>query len=302
MPMARADARLPVVLAGLLASSLWLLGATPPKSGDGPVLDEHREDDDGEIKTDLSVNTPGKESTKPVTPAVSDTAAQDPWTGLPMVGNLGGGGDPCIEYRWVQLPADEIEAAERDAWEAVNYVYSNVPELEGPRPAEDCPADPSDDLPPPLLDDVVRESVTDVLPRPDLSVPPGYALTGMPAYLVTDHALEYGPAEHGVDLEIMQLTVRVTGTGTSTVDWGDGSAPRSYEEPGVPYPDGKVKYTYADKGAAEITVTDHWTLNYDVYRDGTVIISDQVELALDPVTLGEPLEIRELQAVRTSGQ
>jgi hypothetical protein len=145
---------------------------------------------------------------------------------------------------------------------------------------------------------VVTETITDQLPRPAPSVPPGHAMTGMAAYLVTGHELEYGPVDHEVDLEIMQLTVRVSGTATSTVDWGDGTV-LTYEQPGLAYPDGEVTHTYADTGDVTIQITDSWRLTYDVYRGGDLIISNVLDLDLAPVAL-EDLEVRQMQSVRTS--
>jgi hypothetical protein len=280
---------------------MMLVPASPIWANDGIDLDTGGPDHAGEVDTEVSLG--GEQDRLPaVTPINSGNGNGDPWVGLPIARHPTDGEDACIDYRWVQLPAGEIEQAERNAWEAINFIYSNIPELQGMRPTEDCPVEPTEDLPPPLVREAVRQTVIDVLPRPEPRVPPGYALTGMPAYLVTDHALDYGPVDHPVDLGIMELTVQVTGTGTSTVDWGDGSEPQTYDQPGLPYPDGNVKYTYADRGDVAITVTDSWRLTFDVYRGGDVIISDVVEFELAPVTLEEPLEIRELRSVRTSSR
>lgn len=275
--------------------------AAEEDSGGATLGDSDVDYEGGEANRDVSVGPSSDDGPPAPSPISNNSSEEDPWAGLPMMG-FADEGDPCIAYRYVQLPSEEIQSAIRNAWSSIDYVYSNIPELSGTRPTEDCPNDPGVDLPPPMVRDAVRQTVTDLLPRPEPSVPPGYALTGMPAYLVTDHALDYGPAEHPVDLGIMELTVRVEGTGTSTVDWGDGSEPQTYDETGLPYPDGGVKYTYADRGEATITVTDSWRLTFDVYRNGNVIISDIVEFQLNPVALEEPLEIRELRSVRTSSE
>ena len=236
------------------------------------------------------------ETDEPRSPAVLTPTTDLVWTGLPQLGSVDG--EYCIDRNWVQLPPDEVEAAEQDAWLAISYMFASIPELQGLLPTDDCPVDPSDEVPPRVMDDVVRSTVVDQLPRPEPSVPPGYAMTGMAAYLVTDHELSYGPVEHDVDLEIFQLTVRVTGTATTTVDWGDGTV-LTYDQPGLAYPDGEVTHTYADAGTTDIEIIDSWRLTYDVYRGGELIISDVLEFDLAPVVL-EDLEIRELQAVRTS--
>ena len=292
----RARALTVVALAVLVASPAF--GGALAQASEPIKFDDAQDDNDGLVHRDVSVD--GEEERTAVTPVGSGNQNDDPWVGLPISGTHEDLDGPCLNYRWVQLPAEEVEPAVRNAWEAINYLYANVPELQGLRPTEDCPVDPDDELPAPMVREAVQQTVTDNLPRPSPSVPPGYALTGMPAYLVTDHALEYGPVDHQVDLGIMELAVQVNGTGTSTVDWGDGSAPRTYDQPGLPYPDGGVKHTYVDRGNVAITVTDGWRLTFDVYRDGNVIISDVVEFELAPVTLPEPLEVREFRSVRTS--
>ena len=233
---------------------------------------------------------------QPTAPAVPTPASNLVWTGLPRVGS--DDGEFCIGRNWVQLPRDEVADAERNAWRDIAIMFNSIPELQGLQPTDDCPVDPADEVPPDVLDDVVTETVTDQLPRPAPSVPPGYAMTGMAAYLVTDHELEYGPVDHEVDLEIMQLTVRVNGTATTTVDWGDGTV-LTYDQPGLAYPDGEVTHTYADTGDVTIQITDSWRLTYDVYRDGDLIISNVLEFDLAPVALVD-LQVRQLQSVRTS--
>ena len=174
-------------------------------------------DEQGNTSSELTVRM---RENGPTAPAVPTPTSNLVWTGLPRVGS--DDGEFCIGRNWVQLPRDEVADAERNAWRDMAIMFNSIPELQGLQPTDDCPVDPEDEVPPELLDDVVTQTVTDQLPRPAPSVPPGYAMTGMAAYLVTDHELVYGPVDHEVDLEIMQLTVRVNGTATTTVDWGDG--------------------------------------------------------------------------------
>jgi hypothetical protein len=264
----------------------------------------HAQEDDFTFESDVEEHDGTTESAleavlsdaAPATPVVQTPRTGLVWTGLPRLAS--DDGEYCIGRTWVQLPRDEVEAAEQNAWLALSYMFASIPELQGLYPTDDCPVEPADDVPPELLDDVVVETITDQLPRPAPSVPPGYAMTGMAAYLITDHELVYGPVDHDVDLEIMQLTVRVNGTATTTVDWGDGTV-LTYDQPGLAYPDGEVTHTYADAGDVTIQITDSWRLTYDVYRGGELIISNVLEFDLAPVAL-ENLEVRQLQSVRTS--
>lgn len=277
----------------LIGGFLLLAAQSDIASADDFEWESNVEDRDGTTSSDFVARV---EDGRPTTPVASNPSNNLVWTGLPRLGSHEG--EYCIGRNWVQLPPDEVEAAEQTAWLSISYMFAGIPELQGLRPTDDCPVDPEDEVPPQVLDDVVRGTVVDQLPRPEPSVPPGYAMTGMAAYLVTDHELAYGPVDHAVDLEIFQLTVRVTGTGTTTVDWGDGTV-LTYDQPGLAYPDGEVTHTYADAGAVNIEIIDSWSLNYDVYRGGELIISDVLEFDLAPVVL-EDLEVRELQAVRTS--
>ena len=219
------------------------------------------------------------------------------WMSVPRLGS-DEDGEYCIERRWIQQDPNEVGTSEAYHWEAIVLVLNHVPDVSA-MTADDCPVDPADEVPPQLVESVIRETMVDHLPRPELAVPPGYAMTGMAAYLVTGHELDYGPYEHEVDLQIMQLQARVTGTGSTTVDWGDGTESQTYEQPGLAYPDGEVVHTYTDTGTVTIEVLDRWQLTYEILRDGEVVITDQLELELGPVTL-DGLEVRELQAVRTT--
>ena len=287
--------RLPTI--ATLTAFLLTQAAPSAVATGGPQLGESDYDYEGEeIVTDVTAEDLASQAPSAPTPVATGPDDGRVWTGLPRLGS--DDGEYCIARNWVQLPREEVEEAERNAWQGLSYMFASIPELQGLLPTDDCPVDPADEVPPELLDDVVTETITDQLPRPAPSVPPGYAMTGMAAYLVTDHELVYGPVDHEVDLEIMQLTVRVNGTATTTVDWGDGTV-LTYDQPGLAYPDGEVTHTYADAGDVTIQITDSWRLTYDVYRGGELIISNVLELDLAPVAL-EDLEVRQLQSVRTS--
>ena len=73
------------------------------------------------------------------------------------------------------------------------------------------------------------------LPAPHPAIPPGYAVTGLPSYLVTHGDLH--PAPYMQATPLGPLTV--TATGQYLIDWGDGTAPTwcgPYEKRGAPTP------------------------------------------------------------------
>jgi hypothetical protein len=220
------------------------------------------------------------------------------WLGIPRVGameNESGDTVYCRDLQWVRVTPEERAQRARDAESDFLFLYQALPELHGSNPGLECPVEPGEDVPPVVLREAITHTIRDDLPRPELEVPPGYALTGMPAFLVTNHALEYGPVTHTVDLGVTVLDVTVTATGSTHVDWGDGHA-QTYDAPGTAWPHGQVVHTYRDTGHVDITVTDTWQVTYRVPSLG---IEDSVEAALPARTL-EGLEIQQVQAVRVS--
>jgi hypothetical protein len=220
------------------------------------------------------------------------------WAALPRLGSyVDDDGEVvyCRGTQWVRVPPEDRADRVRDANSGFLGLFGGLPELQGHNPHHDCPVDPAEAIPPIVVQDAVIQTIEDQLPRPTLEVPPGYALTGMPAYLVTNHELEYGPVTHSVDLGIMVVDVTVTASGVTHVDWGDGHAD-TYHSPGTPWPDGEVRHTYINTGTVTITVTDTWEVTYRVPSLG---IEDSVTAPLAPRTLDD-LEIQQVQAVRTS--
>lgn len=92
------------------------------------------------------------------------------------------------------------------------------------------------------------------LPVPHPSIPPGYAITGKTAYLVTNGVLV--PATYSEATPLGQLTV--TAHGAYRVDWGDGTASGPYSSEGGPYPSGTITHVYEDVGPVTVTVTEAW--------------------------------------------
>jgi hypothetical protein len=251
--------------------------------------------EDGRLSRALSIG--------PAVEIVRPTSSRRPtdgmvWAGLPRLSSyVDEQGDVvfCRAVQWVRvLPNDRADRV-RNANAVVLGLFGRLPELQGHDPNHPCPTDPTETIPPVVVQHAVLETIEDQLPRPTLEVPPGYALTGMPAYLVTNHQLDYGPVTHTVDLGITVVDVTVTATGTTHVDWGDGHA-ETYHTPGTPWPDGQVRHTYIDTGTVTITATDTWQVTYQVPALG---IEDSVTAPLAPRSL-EGFEVQQLQAVRTS--
>ena len=126
-----------------------------------------------------------------------------------------------------------------------------------PKPGEKGPRAP---VPPPLTPtEVVERTLVNVrLPSPKPNVDPGYAVTGMKAYLETGNE-----KTHEFDaIDTVLGPLRITATSTYTVDWGDGATTGPYSSTGGKYPDGTITHVYQDSGLVDIVVTQNWTAKW----------------------------------------
>jgi hypothetical protein len=255
----------------------------------------------GGVERGISAGGEESSAAVPSQPVAKASTSDDDgkvWVGIPVLGSMDGeDGEArfCRRTRWVRVAPEQREEQTRRGETDFLSLFGGLPELQGHNPFLECPVDPTEAVPAVVLREAVTETIRDDLPRPTLEVPPGYALTGMPAYLVTNHQLEYGPVTHSVDLGVAVLDVTVTGSGVTQVDWGDGTS-ATYHAPGTPWPDGQVVHTYRDAQTVDITVTDTWQVTYRVPALG---IEDAIEAPLPTRTL-EGLEVQQVQAVRVS--
>lgn len=115
-----------------------------------------------------------------------------------------------------------------------------------------CPDDDTDEF----YEALDRYAAGLPVPAPTPTVPPGRAITGVPAYLDAG-----GQRYHEVSLDIFggQFTAWFHHAGYD-VNWGDGSEVRRYDHAQIadPYPDGDIRYAYATRGASTVTVTQYW--------------------------------------------
>ena len=128
------------------------------------------------------------------------------------------------------------------------------------------------------------------LPAPKPAVPPGFAITGKPAYLVT-HG-QVAPAAFNQQTVVGAL--HITARGTYEINWGDGSVTGPYAAEGRPYPNGNIAHTYDNVGTDTITVTETWTATWELGAAGGTLQQLQTRgtVAAFPV--------RQVQAVITS--
>ena len=142
---------------------------------------------------------------------------------------------------------------------------------------------------PPTAQEIVERTIFNVrLPRPDPNIDPGYAVTGMKAYLETGDA-----RTHRFDtIPTVLGPLRITATSTYTVDWGDGSVTGPHTSTGGQYPDGTITHVYRYSRRVDVTVTQNWTANWTLSgQSGTIG-------GLRSVGAIRDFAVREVQAAR----
>jgi hypothetical protein len=99
------------------------------------------------------------------------------------------------------------------------------------------------------------------LPVPHPSVPPGFAITGKPAYLVTSGSV--APARYRFATPLGPLVIYARGA--YMINWGDPHDPGwagPYPFEGEPWPNGRIVHTYDWTETATITVREQWSASW----------------------------------------
>jgi hypothetical protein len=154
----------------------------------------------------------------------------------------------------------------------------------GQRPRRRAP------VPPPLTPtEIVERTIVNVrLPSPDPNIDPGYAITGMKAYLETGNS-----TRHTFDaIPTVLGPLSITATSTYTVDWGDGTTTGPHSSNGGKYPNGSITHVYRDAETLDITVTQNWSAQWSLAGQSGTIGGLSSSGALPNFV------VREVQAVR----
>ena len=109
----------------------------------------------------------------------------------------------------------------------------------------------------------VDKYLKDVTP-PTMQVtvqPPNGVLSNLPAYFQANPPADLQPQAFGGP----QVTENITVTPAHyTWDWGDGSPALTTDDPGAPYPDGKVTHTYDRSAHLVAALTTEWSATYTI--------------------------------------
>ena len=163
----------------------------------------------------------------------------------------------------------------------VGHITCHAP-YQLPEPERGAPAPP-----PPSV--IAEQTVINLpLPEPEPQIDPGYAITGLRAYLETGSSTSHDFGS--IDTVLGPLSV--SATSTYTVDWGDGTTTGPHGSAGGPYPDGDITHLYRRSATVTVTVTQNWTASWSLAgQSGTVS---------GLVTSGtiDGFVVREVQAIR----
>jgi hypothetical protein len=131
------------------------------------------------------------------------------------------------------------------------------------------------------------------LPKPKPAVPPGWAITGLPAYLVTD-----GSTSAAYNTNTVLGPLHLAAHGTYWVRWNDPTSSASWQGPytseGQPYPAGAITHIYDNVGSYTVIVRETWTATWTL-GPARGVLAGLVTQAIIP-----DLNVQQIQAVITN--
>ncbi|MPZ71914.1 MAG: hypothetical protein GEU74_01575 [Nitriliruptorales bacterium] len=173
-----------------------------------------------------------------------------------------------------------------DSGSAVMTCYGPRP----PRPDRPARRRPAPPPPPVTPQEIVERTIVNVrLPNPRPNIDPGYAITGMRAYLETGNRSTHRFNPIATVLGPLSITAR----STYIVDWGDATITGPHATTGGKYPDGTITHVYQDSQLLDVVVTQHWTAHWSLAGHSGTIGGLRSSGALGDFA------VREVQAVRT---
>jgi hypothetical protein len=196
-------------------------------------------------------------------------------------------GTPCIRRHRQWEHEDEAAARIRGRSLAFFHWYENHT-MDG-SVVEHCEDQPPDEG---LPAEMVLETIEAQLPLPEPQIAPGWALTGMPAYLEVGAPATFSATVDGATLPV---TVEFDATATYRVEWGDGHV-SEHASSGGPWPEGDIVHTYADAVGRTVVVTPIWSVT--ATGAGQTFTFPEVALVSSELEL----PVREMQSVRTTGR
>lgn len=199
-------------------------------------------------------------------------------------------GEPCIDlvYRSDVAPNSPLAIE----WDLRTIDMTNDPRVAGAADPMCQPAPaPVVASPAAAADDFVRRIP---LPEPQLRIDPGFALTGLPAYLVISDQSTFTVDENLAGWGMMRVRLRPT---RFVIDWGDGTVETIADGRTGAAHDGDASqqishvYRWSDSDV-RVTVRSDWQAAWQVGGFSGVVDGLVIDATLD-------LPVREYRAVRT---
>ena len=199
-----------------------------------------------------------------------------------------------VPYRLVETGPDG-----QQCWRST-YRQGGTPAPEDINPYDGGTRDPSESYPPcpgqageATDPTIVAASYWEAfpVPRPRPHIAPGWAITGLRAFLETNGQLTF---EHSADTPIGGLVIRATAR--YYVDWGDGERTGPYSFEGRPWPDGRIVHEYIWTGEKDVVLTARWDATWQLAGRSGDLRDRDITARIDD------FPVRELQAVVTFGR
>lgn len=140
----------------------------------------------------------------------------------------------------------------------------------------------------------VRERVINLLPDADPTFqPPDGALVNLPTLFAAGEPGRFRTEPFDV------LGFEVVVTATARWEWTfERGVTEEFTEPGGPYPDDSVSYTYDRKGTRQVSVTTYWKASFTVNGDGPFAVpGPEISKTAGPIEV----PVREARSVLVGG-
>lgn len=145
--------------------------------------------------------------------------------------------------------AMQLQVSATQTWNSLDPLYPSCNPVSGTT-SQSVNANPSS-----IISTYWQNTVRNQLPTPQFKVPPGYALTGLRAYLTSSCLLSKSFSDN---TPLGNATI--TASGQLWVRWNsDKGWSGPYDTCGRPWPNGTIHHVYEASGTAAISVRETWT-------------------------------------------
>ncbi len=174
-----------------------------------------------------------------------------------IIGTAGYSNEPCLimtesSQTTNYQEALQLEASATQTWNSLDGLYPDCISSSATTTPTVSP-DPSE-----IITWYWNNTIKNELPTPRFSIPPGYALTGLKAYLTSSCTL-YQNFSDTTPIG----TASIHATGEIWVKWGRGlSWSGPYNSCGLPWPEGEIFHVYESARSATVSVKETWVASW----------------------------------------